>query len=155
MKNKTVNIFCWLNEITEYKSPTKEFTDKDWENFNSYMVHRFISMNLFYTELANIAQSLMPNNKKDIYNFYKEMIPKRKAYFKYIKTKTKPPNKELVEKMSSYFKIGSTESSTYIDMLNKNDLTSILKEMGEEDKEIKKLLNGKKNTSHIKGNEAI
>lgn len=137
---KTKNIFCWLNEITEYKSPSEEFTDKDWDNFNSYMVHRFISMNLYYTELANYAQSLMPNNKKEIYNFYKEMIPRRKAFFKYIKTKTKQPNKELVEKMTSYFEIGSSEASTYIDLMSKNDMTDILKEMGVEDKEIKKLI---------------
>ncbi len=137
---KTKNIFDWLNEITLHKSPSEEFTDKDWENFNSYMVHRFISMNLYYTELADLAQSLMPNNKKEIYNFYKEMIPKRKSYFKYIKSKNKQPNKELVEKISSYFKIGSSEASTYINILNKKDLTNILNEMGVDDKEKKKIL---------------
>ena len=103
------------------------------------MVHRFISMNIYYTELADLAQSLMPNNKKEIYNFYKEMIPKRKSYFRYIKTKTKQPNKELVEKIASYFKIGSSEASTYIDILDKKTITTILNEMGVEDKEIKKL----------------
>ena len=137
---KTKNIFSWLDEITLHKSPTEEFTDKDWENFNSYMVHRFISMNLYYTELADLAQSLMPNNKKEIYNLYKEMIPKRKSYFKYIKSKNKQPNKELIEKITSYFKIGSSEASTYIDILNKKDLTNILNEMGVDDKEKKKLL---------------
>ena len=137
---KTKNIFSWLDEITLHKSPAEEFTDKDWDNFNSYMVHRFISMNLYYTELADLAQSLMPNNKKEIYNLYKEMIPKRKSYFKYIKSKNKQPNKELIEKITSYFKIGSSEASTYIDILNKKDLTNILKEMGVDDKEKKKLL---------------
>jgi len=137
---KTKNIFSWLDEITLHKSPTEEFTDKDWENFNSYMVHRFISMNLYYTELADLAQSLMPNNKKEIYNLYKEMIPKRKSYFKYIKSKNKQPNKELIEKITSYFKIGSSEASTYIDILDKKELTNILNEMGVDDKEKKKLL---------------
>jgi len=137
---KTKNIFCWLNEITLHKSPAEEFTDKDWENFNSYMVHRFISMNLYYAELANIAQSLMPNNKKEIYNFYKEMIPKRKSYFKYIKSKNKQPNKNLIEKITSYFKVGSSEASSYIDILDKKELTNILNEMGVDDKEKKKLL---------------
>ena len=141
MENRIKNIFCWLKEITELKTPAAEFTDKDWDNFNSYMVHRFISTNLSYTELANYAQTLMPNMKKDIYNFYKEMIPKRKGYFKYIKKKSMfAPNKELVEQIASYFKVGSAEASSYIEILNKDDLTAILKEMGGEDKEIKKLL---------------
>ena len=137
---KTKNIFDWLNEITLHKSPAEEFADKDWENFNSYMVHRFISMNLNYVELVDYAQSLMPNNKKQIYNFYKEMLPRRKAFFKYIKPKTKQPNKELVEKMSSYFEIGSSDASVYIELMTSEDMTDILKEMGIEDKEIKKLL---------------
>ena len=136
----TKNIFDWLNEITLYKTATQEFTDKDWENFNSYMVHRFISMNMYYTEIANIAQSLMPNNKKEIYNFYKEMIPKRKAFFKYIKSKNKKPNKELVEKIASYFRVGEAEGSSYIHVMDKSNILSLLEGMGIEGKEAKKLL---------------
>ena len=142
MKNKTKNIFCWLNEITQHKSPSEEFTDKDWENFNSYMVHRFVSMNLYYVELADLAQSLMPNNKKEIYNLYKEMIPKKKGYFKYIKTKNKPLNKDLVEKIAEYYEVGKSEASLYITIITKSELTQILGEMGIEGKEAKKLLNG-------------
>ena len=140
MKDRTKNIFDWLNEITLYKTPAEEFTEKDWEKFNSYMVHRFVSMNLYYVELANLAQSLMPNNKKQIYNLYKEMIPKRKTFFKYIKSKNKQPNKELVEKISSYFKVGEAEGSSYIHMLGRDSIVSLLREMGIEEKESKKLL---------------
>ena len=107
MKNRTKNIFAWLNEITLYKTAAQEFTDKDWENFNSYMVHRFISMNMYYTEIANIAQSLMPTNKKDIYNFYKEMIPKRKVWNKYIKNQNKKDSKELAKVIADKLSIGS------------------------------------------------
>jgi hypothetical protein len=140
LKDRTKNIFDWLNEITLYKTAAQEFTDKDWENFNSYMVHRFISMNMYYTEIANIAQSLMPNNKKEIYNFYKEMIPKRKAFFKYIKSKNKKPNKELVEKIASYFRVGEAEGSSYIHVMDKSNILSLLEGMGIEGKEAKKLL---------------
>ena len=140
MKDRTKNIFDWLNEITLYKTAAQEFTDKDWENFNSYMVHRFISMNMYYTEIANIAQSLMPNNKKEIYNFYKEMIPKRKAFFKYIKSKNKKPNKELVEKIANYFRVGEAEGSSYIHVMDKSNILSLLEGMGIEGKETKKLL---------------
>ena len=140
MKDRIKNIFCWLDEITLHKTSAQEFTDKDWENFNSYMVHRFISMNMYYTEIANIAQSLMPNNKKEIYNFYKEMIPRRKAFFKYIKSKNKKPNKELVEKIASYFRVGEAEGSSYIHVMDKGNILSLLEGMGIEGKEAKKLL---------------
>ena len=68
------------------------------------------------------------------------MIPKGKSYFKYIKSKTKQPNKELIEKLTPYFKLGSSEIITYINILDKKDLTNILNEMGVDDKEKKKLL---------------
>ena len=141
MKNqKTKNIFDWLQHITLYKTPAREFADKDWDNFNSYMVHRFISMSPYYVEVADYAQSMLPTMKKEIYNFYKEMIPKRKVWLKYIKTKNKPYNKELVNLIKEYFEVSETEASSYINILDKKGITSVLRKMGVEEKESKKLL---------------
>jgi hypothetical protein len=138
-KDKIRNIFDWLNHITLYKTPSTEFTDNDWENFNSYMVHRFISMHVYYVEIADYAQGLMPNNKKEIYNFYKEMIPKNKIWLQYIKSKLKQPNKELIEHISSYFEVGSREALSYIHIMSKNEITQTLYKMGLDSKEIKPL----------------
>ena len=139
-KDKIRNIFDWLNHITLYKTPITEFTDNDWENFNSYMVHRFISMNQYYVEIADYAQSLMPNMKKEIYNFYKEMIPKSKIWLQYIKTKNKEVNKELISHIASYYEVGFREARSYINVITDEEMPIILGEMGLEDKEIKKLL---------------
>ena len=139
-KDKIRNIFDWLNHITLYKTPSTEFTDNDWENFNSYMVHRFISMNVYYVEIADYAQSMLPNMKKEIYNFYKEMIPKNKTYLKYVKQQTKGYSKDLLEKIADYYEVGIREARSYIAVMKKDELTQILSEMGLEDKEIKKLL---------------
>ena len=139
-KDRIKNIFDWLQHITLYKTPASEFTDNDWENFNSYMVHRFISMNVYYVEIADYAQSMLPNMKKEIYNFYKEMIPKNKTYLKYIKSQTKGYSKDLIEKIADYYEVGIREARSYIAVMKKNELTQILGEMGLEDKEIKKLL---------------
>lgn len=137
---RTANIFDWLQHITLYKTPSTEFADKDWENFNSYMVHRFISMSPYYVEVADYAQSLMPQNKKEIYNFYKEMIPKRKVWLQYIKTKNKEIKKELVEKIASYYEVGFSDARSYINVITDEEMPIILGEMGLDDKEIKKLL---------------
>ena len=42
------NVFDWLKAINSTKPPVESFTDKDWEVWNSYMVHRFLSMNPDY-----------------------------------------------------------------------------------------------------------
>ena len=69
------NVFDWLKAINSTKPPVESFTDKDWEVWNSYMVHRFLSMNPEYLELVNHAQTILPQNKKEIYfSFLKSRI---------------------------------------------------------------------------------
>ena len=139
-KNKIKNIFDWLQHITLYKTPASEFTDNDWENFNSYMVHRFISMSPYYVEVADYAQSMLPTMKKQIYNFYKEMIPKRKVWLQYVKSKTKKVNKDLIEDIAKYYEVGAADATSYITVMTKEKISIILSEMGKDNKEIKKLL---------------
>ena len=139
-KNKIRNIFDWLQHITLYKTPSSEFTDNDWENFNSYMVHRFISMSPYYVEVADYAQSMLPTMKKEIYNFYREMIPKRKVWLQYIKSKTKTINKDLIEDIAKYYEVGAADATSYIAVMTKEEISIILNEMGKDNKEIKKLL---------------
>ena len=140
MKDKIKNIFDWLQHITLYKTPASEFTDNDWENFNSYMVHRFISMSPYYVEVADYAQSMLPTMKKQIYNFYREMIPKRKVWLQYIKSKTKTINKDLVEDIAKYYEVGIVDATSYVTVMTKEEISIVLSEMGKDNKEIKKLL---------------
>ena len=139
-KDRIKNIFDWLQHITLYKTSASEFTDNDWENFNSYMVHRFISMSPYYVEVADYAQSMLPTMKKEIYNFYREMIPKRKVWLQYIKSKTKTVNKDLIEDIAKYYEVGAADATSYITVMTKEKISIILSEMGKDNKEIKKLL---------------
>ena len=139
-EDKIKNIFDWLQHITLYKTPASEFTDNDWENFNSYMVHRFISMSPYYVEVADYAQSMLPTMKKEIYNFYREMIPKRKVWLQYIKSKTKNINKDLIEDIAKYYEVGTADATSYIAVMTKEEISIVLSKMGKDNKEIKKLL---------------
>ena len=73
-----MNIFNWLNEITVKKTPSSHFSQEDWDDWNSYMVHRFLSMNMSYIDIVNLAQKFHPTDKIGIYNFYKDLISKTK-----------------------------------------------------------------------------
>tara|TARA_R110001592_G_scaffold227939_3_gene484368 strand:+ start:3471 stop:3890 length:420 start_codon:yes stop_codon:yes gene_type:complete len=137
------NIFDWLNEITLIKRPVEEIPEESWEKWNSYMMHRYLSMYVGYIEIVNYVQKINPQNKKQIYNIYKQLIPKKKIYLKYIKTTNKKPNQDLLEKISSYFKCGLAESNHYIDVLPPEEIPVILGEMGYDKKEIKSLLKNK------------
>lgn len=141
MKNKTKSIFDWLKEITWNKSPVEEFTDYDWEkNFNSYLIHRYISMNPYYTEIANYLQQFHPDRKREIYSAYRELIPKQKVYLKYIKGKKNITNKEIIEQISSHFECSFKEAEEYLQIFSRKEIESILTQRGIEEKEIKKWL---------------
>ena len=134
-----MKLWDWLDEITVKKTPASQFSSEDWDSWNSYMVHRFMSMGQSNIEISNIAQKMHPTDKIGIYNFYCNMIPKKKVWNKYIKSKTKPKNKELVEIIASYFECGSHEAGHYIDIIGKNEVKNILISIGKEKKEITKL----------------
>mgnify|MGYP001199222020 FL=1 len=135
-----MKLWDWLDEITVRKSPSSQFTDEDWDSWNSYMVHRFISMGQKNIEIANIAQRMHPTDKKGIYNFYCNMIPKKKVWNKYIKSSIKPKNKDLLSLISSYFECGFYEADHYIGIIGKKEIKNILISIGKEKKEITQLL---------------
>ena len=133
------NIFDWLKAINTTKPPVESFTDKDWEVWNSYMIHRFLSMNSNFIEIVNEVQSINPQNKKEIYTIYKEFIPKNNKWNKYIKSSTKQPNNDLVDHIKDYFECSSKESKEYLGILSKKEVKNILISRGLEEKEINKL----------------
>ena len=134
------NIFGWLNEITLYKSPIEEISEESWEKWNSYMIHRYLSMDIQYIELVNYVQTIPYDNKKQTYQIYREMIPKRKVFLKYLKSNRKKKNSELADYIEEYFECSLGEADEYIDILREKGVTGILHEMGVDEKEIKKLL---------------
>tara|TARA_A100000172_G_C3024844_1_gene104451 strand:- start:658 stop:1071 length:414 start_codon:yes stop_codon:yes gene_type:complete len=134
------NIFDWLKAINTTKPPVESFTDKDWEVWNSYMIHRFLSMNKDFIEIVNNIQEILPQDKKKIYSIYKEFIPKNNKWNKYIKSKIKQPNKDLVDHIRDYFKCSSKEAKEYIYVLDKPKINRILTDRGLNKKELKILL---------------
>jgi hypothetical protein len=134
------NVFDWLKEINSTKSHPDTFTNQDWDIWNSYMVHRFLSMNPDYVELVNEVQALPPSNKKQIYSIYREYIPKNNKWSKYVKSSSKEFDKDLVLQLKKHFNVSAREIKDYLKILDKKEVQSILSKQGLEEKEIKKLL---------------
>ena len=135
-----MNLFDWLKEINSKKSPVDSFSQEDWDQWNSYMVHRFLSMNPDYLELVNEVQKLPPTDKKKIYSIYKEFIPKNNKWNKYIKSTVKQRNKDLITYLKDYYQLSTREIKDYLDFLGNDEVLRILSQLGIENKEAKKLL---------------
>lgn len=134
------NIFDWLKQINYQKAPVESFSNEDWELFNSYMIHRFMSMNRDFIEVVNYVQELPPQEKRMIYNVYKEFIPKNNKWNKYIKPKNKQPNIELLKLLSEYWECSQQEAKQYKNLLENDQILSILSQIGVQPKEIKELI---------------
>ena len=134
------NIFDWLKHINQYKTPVEKFTDKDWGVFNSYMIHRFLSMNRDFLEIVNFVQDYPPQEKKSIYSIYREYIPKNNKWNKYIKSTKKQPNNDLVQIISNYYVCSKKEAKEYLNILDNQLVVSILNQLGIENKDQKQLL---------------
>jgi len=132
--------FDWIKHINVLKTPIDEFSDKDWDVFNSYVIHRVLSMNPDYLELVNEAQMIMPQNKKEIYSIYREFIPKNNKWNKYIKSTNKLLNKDLINYLKDYWECSKKEVEEYLELLENKEIVSILTSMGFNKKEIKQLL---------------
>jgi len=135
-----MTIFDWLNEITIKKTLPNNFTEESWDKFNSYMIHRYLSMNIDYIDIVNYVQKINPTNKKQIYSIYREMIPKQKVWLKYIKSQTPKKNDELVNYVAEYFECSLGEADHYIDILRETGVRNILWQMGVDEKEQNKLV---------------
>ena len=134
------NVWDWLKQINSVKADPSIFSDKDWELWNSYMIHRFMSMNSDYLELVNEAQRINPQNKQEIYSIYREYIPKNNKWNKYIKSNIKKHNDSLLIYLSKYWECSQNEVRQYLNFLGDDEVLRILTSIGLEQKEIKPLL---------------
>lgn len=135
-----ITLFNWLDNITTTKPDWDSFTTDDKESFNPYMIHRFVSMYEPYVDLVNMVQKIPYTEKEKIYTIYKTMLPKKKVFFKYIKSSRKGHNDELVAKLANYFSCSLGEAEEYATLLDKAGVEVILSRMGVNEKEIKKLV---------------
>lgn len=135
-----MTIFDWLKEITTNKTSWASFTEDQRESFNSYMVHKFVSMYEGYTEVANYGQRIPYPDKEKTYKYYCSMLPKKNVFLKYIKSSKKKPSNSLLQYVANFYTISLGEAEDYLYILKKEGIEHILEKSGVDDKEIKKLL---------------
>jgi len=134
-----MTIFDWLNEISYSKRPWSLFNNEDRESFNPYMINRFISMKENYIDFVNTIQKYSIN-KELLYNYYCQLIPKRKIFFRYIKPKKSTLNSNLITILAKYFESSEREIKDNYQLIGKDLSKIILQNIGIDDKQIKKLL---------------
>lgn len=117
------NIFTILNYITWDKKIWDELTPEEKKCVQPFMINRYISMDKNYIEAVNVVQkyNLSP---KSLYEFYLEIIPKRKTFLKYIKS-NKKSDQNILLLLSNHLQCSEREIKEYLDLINKDDIKEL------------------------------
>jgi len=135
-----MTLFDWLKEITLNKTSWENFSEKDRESFNVFMINRYLSMNMDYIELVNYVQTIPFTEKEKYYTIYCQMIPKKNVFLKYTKSNKKTKPKEIAEYVAKYYECSLGEADHYIDIIKEHGVRNILWQMGVDQKELDKLV---------------
>ena len=138
-----MTIIDWMNQLLVHKKKWNEFTEDEQKKFSPFIINRWLSMDEEFVEVVNYFQkySIGTLEPREVYKWYSDFLPRGKRYNKYIKnTKTKKYSEELITILCNHFECGKTHVNDYLELLDKNELTSILSKYGNNSKQIKKLL---------------
>lgn len=144
--NKGKELFDFLNGITtdqstEFFDSLNDAEKKKYKN-SRYMLHRFLSMNVNYSQVVNAIQKYSAVPDRAHYLFMTNMLPKGKQYNKYIKGERDERYESwLVELVAKHFNVSKVEAIQYLEIYytqNKDALIMLCKNYGIDSKTLKK-----------------
>ena len=138
---KPKGLFDHINHITS--NQTKDYwntlTESDKKTWSNYMINRFLSMKMEWTDFVNEIQKLKLDSYQ-LYVVYSSILPKGKQYLKYIKKKKGTIyNTQVIQKVSEYFEISKSESEDYLNLLSKEQIRELVSKYGYANKELKQM----------------
>lgn len=147
MTKKPATIFDFITGMTHKKKKWSEYTDTDQKKFSSFIVNRWLSMRMELIEIINQLQKYTIGllSPRDTYRLYHGILPTQRTFAKYIKGKKEDKyDKQLISQIADHYLVSQSEAIDYIDLLPKDSCSSLLSMYGYTEKEIKKMLKGKK-----------
>jgi hypothetical protein len=140
---KAKGLFDHINHVREKQDPDyfDKLSDADKKSWSNFMVCRFLSMQPELIDAVNQVQKysgvLSP---KDFYKVLIAFVPKRRAFYPYIKSKSEKHNPQLLRLLSTHFQDSERNVLEYISILTKDDVVNIIGKYGYTEKQTKELL---------------
>ena len=136
------SLFDHIKQITNVQNPMywDTLTESDKKTWSNYMIHRFISMKTDWIEVANEIQRYWELKPKTIYQFYTDILPKGRTFLRYTKSKKKSKvEKWAMKHLVDYFECSEREVEEHLELLTKEQVTTIIMKYGVDDKKLKKI----------------
>lgn len=137
-------IFDLLNELYYGKTPWDKLSDVDRKNFSPYMINRWISMSDYLDIVAIVQKNTLSMPPKCLYEFYREVLPKKKVYVKYVSgKKIEKHNRMLIDLICETYLISDIEAEEYVDIIRRigkfDELINWVKKFGKDEKSIQQI----------------
>lgn len=116
---KKPELFDFINDLSLNKKDL--LTEENEASFNTFMVNRFLSMNIstiLYANEMNINSHLP---KKMQYDYYLNSIKKQKRFFKYIKHK----KQDVIDLIKEYYGYSEQLAKQVLPLLDESDIDYI------------------------------
>ena len=138
-----MTIFDWINQMLVTKKHWNEFTEDEQKKFSPFIINRWLSMDKEFIEIVNVFQkyAIGTLEPREVYKWYCDVLPRGKRFNKYIKGKKyKKYDKELVEIISKHFECSKLQIQEYLELMNTEELKTILEMYGLNNKIIERML---------------
>lgn len=135
--------FDFVKLVHNKKVNWDELTEEEQKGWNTFIVNRALSFTSDYLDIVNKIQphtagQLTP---AEIFKYYQSMLPSNFRFQKWIKgQKQNKFNPQLVEVVSAYLECSKQQAEDYLGILDKKETKNLLKMIGIQDDEIKKLM---------------
>ena len=77
---------------------------------------------------------------KDVYNLYRNLIPKQKRFLKYIKGKKDKYSNKLLKFLADHYEVSQREIIDYMSIIDKKHIEELGKFYGKNKKQIKEMM---------------
>ena len=138
-----MTIIDWMNQLLVHKKHWNDFTEDEQKKFSPFIINRWLSMDIEFIEIVNYFQkyAIGTLEPREVYKWYCDVLPKGKRFNKYIKgKKSKKYDKELLKVLSNHFQCSKSNILDCIELINKNELITILENYGIDSKQVKRMV---------------
>jgi len=137
--------WSWTKDLlTSRKERLEDYEDYEVKSWTNYMINRFLSMKSDWIEVVNEVQKY-PLKPKELYRVYRDILPRRNQFLKYVKGKKNMNHEQwVIDLVAKHFEISESEAISYLEMYylseqGKQDLLTLIQSYGVDPKEYKKL----------------
>lgn len=132
--------FDFLKLIHNKSVKWGDFNEDEQKAYNTFIINKALSFNHNYLDIVNKIQHYTPTSKES-FKYLQSMTGDKFKYNKWIKgSKTIKFNPDLIETISVYLECSRKHAEEYLGILEKKEIKIMLKHIGVQDSEIKKLL---------------